>query len=122
MGFRVHPDFRKADRNHGPGVNNALRKTGFSKLWRQPGILAITRNKTQQRNTATCACFPLRWSSSSFKIAESNSYSDCSYDTDDSKYNFIPCHVNIDDIEVKDDENFSLGEEQAEPDPERMSR
>ena len=61
-------------------------------------------------------CFPLRWSSSSFKMVESDSNSDCSYDTDDSEYNFIPGHVNIDDIEVENDENFSLGVEQAEPD------
>ena len=83
---------RKADRSHGSqSKKRALRETGSSRLWRQPGILAITR----------CVC---------------------SYDTDDSEYNFIPGHVNIDDIEVEDDENFSLGEEQAEPDPERMSR
>jgi len=43
--------------------------------------------------------------------------SDCTYDTDDSEYNFTPGHVNIDDIEVEDDENFSLGVEQVEPDP-----
>ena len=77
----------------------------------------ITRSKPQQRNTATWACFPLRWFFSSFKIAESDSNSDCSCDTDDSEYNFIPGHVNIDDIEVEDDGNFSLGVEQAEPDP-----
>ena len=50
-------------------------------------------------------------------MAESDSNSDCSYDTDDSEYNFIPSHVNIHNIEVEDDENFSLGLEQAEPDP-----
>ena len=51
-------------------------------------------------------------------MAESDCNSVCSYDTDDSEYNFIPGHVNIDDIEVEDDENFSLGVEEAEPDPE----
>ncbi|XP_074634748.1 uncharacterized protein LOC141893248 isoform X2 [Acropora palmata] len=51
-------------------------------------------------------------------MAESDCNSDCSYDTDDSEYNFIPGHVNIDDIKVEDDENFSLGVEEAEPDPE----
>lgn len=51
-------------------------------------------------------------------MAESDCNSDCSYDTDDSDYNFIPGHVNIDDIEVEDNENFSLGVEEAEPDPE----
>ncbi|KAK2552418.1 hypothetical protein P5673_026500 [Acropora cervicornis] len=50
-------------------------------------------------------------------VVESDSNSDCSCDTDDSEYNFIPGHVNIDDIEVEDDGNFSLGVEQAEPDP-----
>ena len=109
MGFRVHPVMKKADRSHGSrSKKRAQRETGSSRLWRQPGILAITRNKTQQRNTATCACFPLRWSSSSLKMAESDCNSVCSYDTDDSEYNFIPGHVNIDDIEVEDDENFSF--------------
>ena len=51
-------------------------------------------------------------------MAESDCNSVCSYDTDDSEYNFIPGHVNIDDIEVEDDENFSLGIEEAEPDRE----
>ena len=50
-------------------------------------------------------------------MAESDCNSDSSYDTDDSKNNFIPGHINIDDIEVEDDENFNLGVEQAEPDP-----
>lgn len=50
-------------------------------------------------------------------MSESDSNSDCSYDTDDSEYNFIPGHVNIDDIEVEDAENFSLGVEQVDPDP-----
>ena len=47
-------------------------------------------------------------------MSESDSNSDCSYDTDDSEYNIIPGHINI---EVEDDENFSLGVEQVEPDP-----
>ena len=49
-------------------------------------------------------------------MSESDSNSDSSYETDDSEYNFIPGHVNIDNIEVQDDENFSLGVEQVEPD------
>ena len=92
MGFRVYPDFRKTDRNHGPRL--ALVSCDVNLVsWR---LHATKHNKEIQRLES-------------------------SYDTDDSEYNFIPCHVNIDDIEVKDDENFSLGIEQAEPDPERMS-
>ena len=68
-------------------------------------------DETQQRNTASYGCFPLRWSFSSFKMTESDSNSDCSYDSDDSEYSFIPGHVNIDDIEVV--------VEQVEPDPEK---
>ena len=47
-------------------------------------------------------------------MSESDSNSNWSYDTDDSEYNIIPGHINI---EVEDDENFSLGVEQVEPDP-----
>ena len=45
----------------------------------------------------------------------SDSNSDCSYASDDSEYNFIPGHVNIDDIEVEDGGNLCV--EQNEPDP-----
>ena len=48
-------------------------------------------------------------------MTESDSNSDCSYDSDASEYNFIPGHVNIDDIEVEDDGNLCV--EQVEPDP-----
>ena len=79
--------------------------------WR---LHATKHNKEIQRVTRVCR---FRWSSSSLKMSESDSNSDCSYDTDDSDYNFITGNVNIDDIEVEDDENFSLGVEQVEPDP-----
>ena len=50
-------------------------------------------------------------------MSKSNSNCDCSQDTDDSEYNFIPGHIITDDIEAEDDENFSLGIEQVEPTP-----
>ena len=50
-------------------------------------------------------------------MSESDSNSDCIYDTDYSEYNFIPGYVSIDDIEVEDDEYFSFGVQQVEPDP-----
>ena len=50
-------------------------------------------------------------------MTESDSNSDCSYDSDDSEYNFIPGHVNIDDIEVEDDGNLYVCVEQVELDP-----
>ena len=50
-------------------------------------------------------------------MTESASNSDCSYDSDDSEYNFIPGHVNIDDIEVEDDGNLHVCVEQVELDP-----
>ena len=43
-------------------------------------------------------------------MTESDSNSDCSYDSDDSEYNFIPGHVNIDDIEVEDESDLECRE------------
>ena len=48
-------------------------------------------------------------------MTESDSNSNCSYDSDDSEYNFIPGHVNINDIEVEDDGKLCV--EKVEPDP-----
>ena len=81
-------------------VKNAhYRRTGTSKLWRQPGIL--TKHNTLHIEWVTRVVRP----SSSFKMSESDSNSERSYDSDDSEYNLSLATSTLAILKLKTMEN-----------------